>query len=233
VDRDFITACRHGHTKTVKMFIEKGVNVNIYNDKSIQVSSKNGHLEVVKLLIENGADVHVYCDQCIVESSCNVYTRIVKLLIENGANVHAQDNHCIKKASHKGHLETVKLLIENRANIHAEDEYCIRIASAFGHLKIVKLLYWKYPLSQRKSIREMLPKIVKVWNKRKLLKNPITKCTFSEFYPDITLLWYSFYLHFAFATSILVSTLTDFGKINKKYFVNLFHFVKLFFKVIM
>jgi hypothetical protein len=39
----------------------------------------------------------------------------------------------------------------------------IQWASSIGDLKLVKLLYWRYPVSKRRSIREMLPMSKKLW----------------------------------------------------------------------
>lgn len=53
-------AAYHGHASTVKMLVEKGVDVNVLNDRGqspIAGAVFKGYDEVVKVLMEGGADL--------------------------------------------------------------------------------------------------------------------------------------------------------------------------------
>jgi hypothetical protein len=99
----------------------------------------------------------------LIDASHNGHLSLVKLLLESGANIHADDNYAIKWASRNGHLCVVKLLLKYGAEVNADDNYAIKKASLKGHLDVVKLLYWRYPVSKRRIIREMLPESKELW----------------------------------------------------------------------
>jgi len=62
------------------------------NDKMLIYSSENGNLEGMKLLLEAGADIHVWNDVPLRNASCYGHLEIVKLLLEYGADIHANDD---------------------------------------------------------------------------------------------------------------------------------------------
>jgi hypothetical protein len=99
----------------------------------------------------------------LINASLYGHLAVVKLLLESGAEVHAQNNYAIRWASFNDHLDVVKLLVESGAEVHAQNNYAIRCASFNGNLDVVKLLYWRYPVSKRRIIREMLPESKILW----------------------------------------------------------------------
>ena len=112
INEQFINASLYGYLDVVKLLIELGANINIWNNRAIITASYAGHLDIVKLLIDYGADIRAQYNQSIISASYNGHLSIVKLLIELGADIHAQNNQAIMYASCNGHLSVVKLLIE-------------------------------------------------------------------------------------------------------------------------
>lgn len=72
--------------------------------------AEHGYLPMIKILIEKGADIHVYNDQALRWASRNGYLEIVKYLAEKGADIHANNDQALMWASEQGHLEVVKYL---------------------------------------------------------------------------------------------------------------------------
>src|SRR5210317_578465 len=59
-------ASERGHLEIVRLFIEKGANLDKDNEDGetpLWLASRNGHLEVVRLLIEAGADKDTQDDE--------------------------------------------------------------------------------------------------------------------------------------------------------------------------
>ena len=140
INEQLIEASRRGYSCIIKLLINLGADISIYDNRAIIAASHYGHLDTVKLLIDSGADICAQDNQAIFNASYEGHLSVVKLLIDSGANIHAQNNQAIIFASWKGHLSVVKLLVESGANIHAQNNQAIIYASEEGHLSIVKLL---------------------------------------------------------------------------------------------
>ena len=140
INEQFINASLYGYLDVVKLLIELGANINIWNNRAIITASYAGHLDMIKLLIDYGADIRAQYNQSIISASCNGHLSIVKLLIELGADVRAQNNQAIVYASCWGHLPVVKLLIESGADIHAQNNKALRCAEKYKYSEIIELL---------------------------------------------------------------------------------------------
>ena len=53
-----IWASAYGHTETVKLLLDAGADLHIFDGCALLYASVNGHHETVKLLLDAGADVH-------------------------------------------------------------------------------------------------------------------------------------------------------------------------------
>jgi len=140
LDKILIKVSGAGYTLGVKLILENGAKIHVFDDHALIRTSSNGHTDTVKLLLENGANVHARDDWTLRWASTNGYTETVKILLEHGANIHAQDDFALRWASLNGHTVTVKLLLENGANIHADNDGALQLASKNEHTETVKLL---------------------------------------------------------------------------------------------
>lgn len=89
--------CTMGRLKTVKILVDKGIDIHAVNGQSLRWASSYGHLDVVKFLVSKGADIHAVNDQSLRWASANGYLDVVKFLVSQGANVHANDDEALKK----------------------------------------------------------------------------------------------------------------------------------------
>ena len=90
-------AAQHNHKGMVKMFLEKGANINLTTNKNetpLLLSIAKGYSDVAKILIKNGADLELKDDSgftALHEAVDMDNIELTKTLIENGANVDATD----------------------------------------------------------------------------------------------------------------------------------------------
>jgi uncharacterized protein len=114
-------AAEAGDTETLKLLLEKDVNVNAVDDYGsnllLTTAAGHGHIDVVKLLLEKGAEVNATGKKdkitALMAASLNDHTEIVRLLLEKGANVNAKDivgGTALGAAKEAGHTDIVKLL---------------------------------------------------------------------------------------------------------------------------
>src|ERR1041384_7926954 len=92
VNEEFFAAARKGDAAAVKLFLDKGGDVNAktrYGATALSFACDKGHIEVVRLLIERGADVNVkdtfYGEVPIGWALSRDHVEIVKLLLDKGA----------------------------------------------------------------------------------------------------------------------------------------------------
>ncbi len=115
-----------GHTEIVELLEQ----TNIYTEKALLEAAKNGNFKTVKLLINKGVNINAKYNNgwvsnyniaknnngmtALMWASNNGHTEIAKMLIDAGADVNAKDNDgdtALMRASEKGHTEVAKLLI--------------------------------------------------------------------------------------------------------------------------
>ena len=125
-------ASKKGHLEKVKLFVEKGANINGNDRKNpLIIAILNGKYGVAKYLIRKGADINAKRGywtpiHAAVESG---HLTIVKFLMQNGANVNSlagyeRSTPLHLAAAKKGNSEIIKFLFENNSkymkNSHGE-----------------------------------------------------------------------------------------------------------------
>jgi ankyrin repeat protein len=133
-DKALATACWYGNVGVVRLFLDRGadVNVDIVDDMDLftveetllMIAVQNNWFELVKLLLDNGADVHAQDDDALLQAVHNHNIPIARLLLDNGADVSARDEDPLSFATESEDLDMVKLLVDRGADIHLEvDEF--------------------------------------------------------------------------------------------------------------
>ena len=151
-DPEMVEACYDavcsGNVEIVKLFIDKGVNINNYKGKiifgpSILAAAYGGNLEICKLLVQNGANVneHTFDGETVLHRAVKLryscgnrsdYLNVVKFFIEKGVDVNIQNElgktaiHTIVSSSNDYRkqnkcFEIAKILLENGANVNQQD----------------------------------------------------------------------------------------------------------------
>ncbi|CAB0035738.1 unnamed protein product [Trichogramma brassicae] len=157
----FIVAARFGHTKVIKMLLQK-YDIDIEQEGRVKFdgfmiegasalwcAAGVGHLNVVKALVKAGANVNhpTKTNSTPVRAACfDGRLDIVKYLIDHSADIHIANkynNSCLMIATHNGHLDIVSYLLEQGADPN-EKAQCgataLHFAAACGHTNIVKEL---------------------------------------------------------------------------------------------
>lgn len=80
-----LCAAEKGHLEIVKLLLNRGDDIHIWDNYALRQAVNNGHLEVVQLLLEKGADVHANNDCLLEDAAFYNYPEIIKILIEYGA----------------------------------------------------------------------------------------------------------------------------------------------------
>ena len=156
-------ASARGHQNTVKLLLDRGVNVNQIDDNKTPLHSAcyNGHYEVVNLLIDNGADIGIVDrdGSTPLHNACQSAKspKVVKLLLESGADVNALDKNGKPPldilfqfhSDYKGEEEIVKLLLDNGADINILVKYnCMGVLYALNSCVRYQLTYMNPILPQ-------------------------------------------------------------------------------------
>jgi uncharacterized protein len=121
-----MAAARGGQVGVVKLFLEKGVDVNARNKRretALIVAAARGHADVVKLLLDNGANINAKDEsgRCALKHAVWLqgHAEVVKVLLDRGADVNAGNRTVLIHAAQRGHFEIVKLLLERGADVNA------------------------------------------------------------------------------------------------------------------
>ena len=129
--------CSNGVIPVANLLLQKGCQINQYNNRVIKHAVISGREDVVKFVLDNGADP---VDYALIYACEDNNPGIVKLLLDYGANVDAQDSRCLRIASEEGYVEIVKLLIKYGTNIGSRNNYAVRWAATNNHAEVVKVL---------------------------------------------------------------------------------------------
>ena len=149
LNAQFLIAARTGHSDLMIEFLEKGADINTYDDDgtALACTAKSGHSECVKILLKAGAEDNDYFP-AIIEASKRGHYDCVKVLLESGAAVDARchgdsEETALIRAAANGRTEVVKLLLEAGAEVDARDEEnstALSWAVTWRHVDSVNLL---------------------------------------------------------------------------------------------
>lgn len=155
---DFFSAVHSGDIKSVKKYIDMGINIDLQDDKrrtALMISVYKNDIKMVNLLADNNADVNIQ-DQKLNSPFLYACARglieIVKLTYKTADTINVLNiygSNALIAASEKGHLGTVKFLLENTdINVNhinhlswtALLETVILGYDSYNYIEIVKLL---------------------------------------------------------------------------------------------
>jgi len=142
-----------GDIKTLKSFIEKGVNLDSCEDSlrdtALQRAARAGRTDSVELLLTGGADPNI--KDLFENTTLNYAVKaglkdIAELLLDYGAEVNVKDdkgNTPLFYAVRGGHKEVVELLIASGVDVNAKDNRGntpLDLAKRRGRIEIVEIL---------------------------------------------------------------------------------------------
>eukprot|EP00730_Choanoeca_flexa_P006098 TRINITY_DN12084_c3_g3_i1.p1 TRINITY_DN12084_c3_g3~~TRINITY_DN12084_c3_g3_i1.p1 ORF type:complete len:1119 (+),score=369.58 TRINITY_DN12084_c3_g3_i1:159-3515(+) len=151
--RPLHAAAEHGHTRIVKMLLDKGrCDVDPNDDAEISpihLAAREGHLQVAKLLIKARRGV-VFSEDEKAQTPLHFaahYGRlhVLNLLIANKANVNGKDDSMqtpLMEAAMTGRYQCAQELLNNDASLHDVDKdgrTALHLAARAGHARLVEL----------------------------------------------------------------------------------------------
>ncbi len=127
-----LLASVRGHTESVRVLIDEGVNVNWETERGgtalmWAAGSRENTADTVKVLLQEGADVNAKTvDGCtaLMDAARQGNIETVRVLIDNDAEVNAvnmEGRTALTEASAGGHKEIVQLL-ENAGAVSGQDQ---------------------------------------------------------------------------------------------------------------
>ena len=157
-ERQFLQAAKDGNISTLKMLLDKGVDIQMqtsryghWRDTALHLASSEGNEKTVEFLLSKGADVHaenggLECETALHNAAMSGNKQIIDLLLEHGADIERKTSSgrtALMEAASHGHQNTVQLLLDQGADIESECRYgCTAFldAAKFGHQDILQLL---------------------------------------------------------------------------------------------
>jgi hypothetical protein len=143
-NEEFFAAARKGDAAAVKVFLDKGVDVNAktrYGATALSYACDKGNIEVVKLLIERGADVNskdtFYGEVPLGWALSKEHIPIIKLLLDKGAT---GVERVLMAGVGDGKIELVQVALDKGGLKPETLNNALRRASAGTNKEIVELL---------------------------------------------------------------------------------------------
>jgi len=145
-------AAENGHTKIVKLLVNKGADINIVPKYSkvtpLIAAVKNNHVEIVEFLLKNNAnanDIDEVMQTPLIYAAAYGYPLAAEILLRSGANPDLAPNYetPLSVATFYNDSDLVKILLTAGANPNLVDKKGftpIMTASQKGNIKNIKLL---------------------------------------------------------------------------------------------
>jgi len=127
-----IKAAENGHIEVVKLLLDKGADVNEYNEGGetpLHYATRGGHTEVMKILLDHGANIRAKgtgCGTPLQWAARNGQIKAAELLLARGADINQQGTDkrtALMDAAENGDADMVKLLLLRRADVNARAIY--------------------------------------------------------------------------------------------------------------
>lgn len=133
----FLIACTSGDLKSVLIYLDKGLCVDVCNEngsQGIHSAAASGHLGVIKCLVDRGADInamnnggntplHFACQQCHVQ--------VIKWIVSNGASVIVGNNYGMTPIHYLCfHGDTALSIFQWFVDTHIDMRYFMAFADA-------------------------------------------------------------------------------------------------------
>ena len=148
-----VAAC-HGHTKIVKLLLDKGANVDLLEKEGctpLMFACQFGYVGVVKLLLNANADMSVYHNKygntALMMASEHGHSLVVTMLLQAGADANYLSNvdggSALLAASLRNNVDVVRVLLGSGADINIRMKNgvsALMMATFKGHTEIVKVL---------------------------------------------------------------------------------------------
>ena len=87
-----LCSIKYTSLEDIKNIIEKGVDVNAYDNEALFNALQNGRLDIAKYLIEKGSDLNRVKNCALYSCAINAHFETVKYLIENDADMDSLDD---------------------------------------------------------------------------------------------------------------------------------------------
>ena len=148
----FLLACGSGNLELVKLFLDRGIDVNTASadeKTGLQFAASTGHVVVGQHLIDKGCDVDAREGDgwsALMLASQDGHLPFVNLLIDSHVNIEAEEKDgatALWLAAQQGHSSIVKRLLDAGAkqlSVKGSGRRPIHQAAQNGHLACVKKL---------------------------------------------------------------------------------------------
>jgi ankyrin repeat protein len=126
-----------------------GSAMSVSKDERLLNAALMGDSKTVRMLLDAGANVDArdnYSETALIKAARHGKAGMVRMLLDAGANVGAHNHHggtALREAAFRGHAEDVRILLDAGANVDAQDK-CGRtaliMAAQEGHTEVVRML---------------------------------------------------------------------------------------------
>ncbi len=129
--RQLFNAATTNDVETVKVLLNKGVNINAkdtHGATALIKAASRGYADMTRLLLDKGAEINVKANDgwtALMGAAGGGETNTVKLLLDKGVDINAKDTNgmtALLFAAAKGQIDTVRLLLDKGADINVQDD---------------------------------------------------------------------------------------------------------------
>ncbi|RJF92462.1 ankyrin repeat domain-containing protein [Noviherbaspirillum saxi] len=156
-DNQLHTAAKNGDVVSIRLLLDKGINVDIRNMKDetpLLIATHNNQVEAARLLIEAGADVNAkdqIHDSPYLYAGARGHNEILRMTLAHGADLKSINRYggtALIPAAERGLVDTVRILIDAGVDVnHVNNLHWTALLEAIilgnggpRHTEIVRLL---------------------------------------------------------------------------------------------